>query len=124
MNMLLAVLEKRVGFRLAAKDVFLNIAGGIRVSDPALDLGVVMAVLSSNIDAPIPTNTVFAGEVGLSGEIRAVSRIEQRILEAEKLGFQQIFVPAGNKKALTKGPAHIKVRFVSRVGDICRELFS
>lgn len=69
--MLLAVLEKRVGFRLAAKDVFLNIAGGIRVSDPALDLGVVMAVLSSNIDAPIPTNTVFAGEVGLSGEIRA-----------------------------------------------------
>ena len=81
--MLLAVLEKRVGFRLAAKDVFLNIAGGIRVSDPALDLGVVMAVLSSNIDAPIPTNTVFAGEVGLSGEIRAVSRIEQRVLEAE-----------------------------------------
>ena len=124
LNMLLAVLEKRVGFRLAAKDVFLNIAGGIRVSDPALDLGVVMAVLSSNIDVPIPTNTVFAGEVGLSGEIRAVSRIEQRILEAEKLGFQQIFVPAGNKKALTKVPAHIKVRFVSRVGDICRELFS
>ena len=124
LNMLLAVLEKRVGFRLAAKDVFLNIAGGIRVSDPALDLGVVMAVLSSNIDAPIPTNTVFAGEVGLSGEIRAVSRIEQRVLEAEKLGFQQIFVPAGNKKALTKVPAHIKVRFVSRVGDICRELFS
>ena len=74
-----------------------------------------MAVLSSNIDAPIPTNTVFAGEVGLSGEIRAVSRIEQRVLEAEKLGFQQIFVPAGNKKALTKVPAHIKVRFVSRV---------
>ena len=124
LNMLLAVLEKRVGFRLAAKDVFLNIAGGIRVSDPALDLGVVMAVLSSNIDAPIPTNTVFAGEVGLSGEIRAVSRIEQRVLEAEKLGFQQIFVPAGNKKALTKVPARIKVRFVSRVGDICRELFS
>ena len=124
LNMLLAVLEKRVGFRLAAKDVFLNIAGGIRVSDPALDLGVVMAVLSSNIDAPIPTNTVFAGEVGLSGDIRAVSRIEQRVLEAEKLGFQQIFVPAGNKKALTKVPARIKVRFVSRVGDICRELFS
>ena len=124
LNMLLAVLEKRVGFRLAAKDVFLNIAGGIRVSDPALDLGVVMAVLSSNIDAPIPTHTVFAGEVGLSGEIRAVSRIEQRILEAEKLGFQQIFVPAGNKKALTKIPAHIKVKFVSRVGDICRELFN
>jgi DNA repair protein radA len=123
LNMLLAVLEKRVGFRLAAKDVFLNIAGGIRVSDPALDLGVVMAVLSSNIDAPIPSDTVFAGEVGLSGEIRAVSRIEQRVLEAEKLGFQQIFVPAGNKKALVKTPAHIKVKFVSRVGDICRDLF-
>ena len=83
-----------------------------------------MAVLSSNIDAPIPTNTVFAGEVGLSGEIRAVSRIEERVLEAEILVFQQIFVPAGNKKALTKGPAHIKVRFVSRGGYICRELFS
>ena len=93
------------------------------MSDPALDLGVVMAVLSSNIDAPIPSDTVFAGEVGLSGEIRAVSRIEQRVLEAEKLGFQQIFVPAGNKKALVKTPAHIKVKFVSRVGDICRDLF-
>ena len=123
LNMLLAVLEKRVGFRLAAKDVFLNIAGGIRVSDPALDLGVVMAVLSSNIDAPIPSDTVFAGEVGLSGEIRAVSRIEQRVLEAEKLGFQQIFVPSGNKKALVKTPAHINVKFVSRIGDICRDLF-
>ena len=79
LNMLLAVLEKRVGFKLAAKDVFLNIAGGIRVSDPALDLAVVMAVLSSNIDAALPADTVFAGEVGLSGEIRADSRIEQRI---------------------------------------------
>ena len=93
LNMLLAVLEKRVGFKLAAKDVFLNIAGGIRVSDPALDLAVVMAVLSSNIDAALPADTVFAGEVGLSGEIRAVSRIEQRISEAEKLGFKRIFVP-------------------------------
>ena len=85
LNMLLAVLEKRVGFKLAAKDVFLNIAGGIRVSDPALDLAVVMAVLSSNIDAALPADTVFAGEVGLSGEIRAVSRIEQRISEPENL---------------------------------------
>ena len=106
LNMLLAVLEKRVGFKLAAKDVFLNIAGGIRVSDPALDLAVVMAVLSSNIDAALPGDTVFAGEVGLSGEIRAVSRIEQRISEAGKLGFRQIFVPLGNKKASpTRQPA-------------------
>ena len=123
LNMLLAVLEKRVGFRLAAKDVFLNIAGGIRVNDPALDLGVVMAVLSSNVDAPIPKDTVFAGEVGLSGEIRAVSRIEQRIVEAEKLGFKQIFVPYGSKKGLTKKPAHIEVKFASKVADICRDLF-
>lgn len=123
LNMLLAVLEKRVGFRLAAKDVFLNVAGGIRVSDPALDLGVVMAVLSSNIDAPIPKDTVFAGEVGLSGEIRSVSRIEQRIFEADKLGFKQIYVPLGNKKGLTKLPSHISVKFVSKIADICRELF-
>lgn len=123
LNMLLAVLEKRVGFRLAAKDVFLNIAGGIRVNDPALDLAVVMAVLSSNIDAALPHDAVFAGEVGLSGEIRAVSRIEQRISEAEKLGFKQIFVPFGNKKALTKQPAHIEVRFASKISDIGRALF-
>lgn len=123
LNMLLAVLEKRVGFRLAAKDVFLNIAGGIRVSDPALDLAVVMAVLSSNIDAALPRDTVFAGEVGLSGEIRAVSRIEQRISEAEKLGFKQIFIPSGNQKALTKKAARIEVKFASRISDICRALF-
>ena len=123
LNMLLAVLEKRVGFRLGAKDVFLNIAGGIRVSDPALDLGVVMAVLSSNIDAALPKDTVFAGEVGLSGEIRAVSRVEQRVSEAEKLGFAQIFIPAGNRKSLTRMPERIEVRFVSRVSEICRELF-
>ena len=123
LNMLLAVLEKRVGFRLAAKDVFLNIAGGIRVNDPALDLGVVMAVLSSNIDAALPRDTVFAGEVGLSGEIRAVSRIEQRISEAEKLGFKQIFVPYGNQKALTKQTPRIEVKPVSKIADICRALF-
>lgn len=123
LNMLLAVLEKRVGFRLAAKDVFLNIAGGIRVSDPALDLAVVMAVLSSNIDGAIPQDTVFAGEVGLSGEIRAVSRIEQRISEAEKLGFHRIFVPFGNKKGVTKKPEQLEIKFVSKISDICRELF-
>lgn len=123
LNMLLAVLEKRVGFRLATKDVFLNIAGGIRVSDPALDLAVVMAVLSSNMDTVLPHDTVFAGEVGLSGEIRAVSRIEQRISEAEKLGFQQIFVPKGNQKSLTKKVTDIQIRFVSKIADICRLLF-
>jgi DNA repair protein RadA/Sms len=124
LNMLLAVLEKRAGFRLSAKDVFLNIAGGIRVNDPALDLGVVMAVLSSNIDMPLPAGTLFAGEVGLSGEIRAVSRIEQRVFEAEKLGFKQIYVPAGNKKGLAKMPTRIEVTFVPGITDLCRALFA
>ena len=123
LNMLLAVLEKRVGFKLAAKDVFLNIAGGIRVSDPALDLAVVMAVLSSNIDTALPGDTVFAGEVGLSGEIRAVSRIEQRISEAGKLGFRQIFVPLGNKKGITHPTTGIEVRYVSKIADVCQQLF-
>ena len=123
LNMLLAVLEKRVGFKLASKDVFLNIAGGIRVNDPALDLAVVMAVLSSNIDAALPGDTVFAGEVGLSGEIRAVSRIEQRISEAGKLGFKRIFVPLGNKKGFSKKADQIEVCFVSKISDICRSLF-
>lgn len=123
LNMLLAVLEKRVGFRLASKDVFLNIAGGIRVSDPALDLAVVMAILSSNIDSALPGDTVFAGEVGLSGEIRAVSRIEQRIAEAGKLGFRRIFVPLGNKKGYTRKHDAIEVCFVSKIADLCRSLF-
>lgn len=122
LNMLLAVLEKRVGFRLASKDVFLNIAGGIRVSDPALDLAVVMAILSSNIDSALSGNTVFAGEVGLSGEIRAVSRIEQRIAEAGKLGFRRIFVPLGNKKGYTRKNDAIEVCFVSKIADLCRKI--
>ncbi|MEG1736732.1 MAG: DNA repair protein RadA [Odoribacter sp.] len=124
LNMLLAVLEKRVGFKLAAKDVFLNIAGGIRVSDPALDLAVVMAVLSSNIDVALPSDAVFAGEVGLSGEIRAVSRIEQRISEAEKLGFKRIFVPSGNKRAFIRKNSRIEIVFVSKISDLCRNLFA
>ena len=123
LNMLLAVLEKRAGFRLASKDVFLNIAGGIRVNDPALDLGVVMAVLSSNVDVPLPRGTLFSGEVGLSGEIRAVARLEQRIAEAEKLGFKCIYAPAGNKKGLSRIPARINVAFVSRITEICQALF-
>ena len=122
LNMLLAVLEKRVGFRLASKDVFLNIAGGIRVSDPALDLAVVMAILSSNIDSALPGDTVFAGEVGLSGEIRAVSRIEQRIAQAGKLGFRRIFVPLGNKKGYTRKNDAIEVCFVSKIADLCRKI--
>lgn len=122
LNMLLAVLEKRVGFRLASKDVFLNIAGGIRVSDPALDLAVVMAILSSNIDSALSGDTVFAGEVGLSGEIRAVSRIEQRIAEAGKLGFRRIFVPLGNKKGYTRKNDAIEVCFVSKIADLCRKI--
>ena len=123
LNMLLAVLEKRVGFRLSAKDVFLNIAGGIRVSDPALDLAVMMAILSSNIDEALPGDTVFAGEVGLSGEIRAVSRIEQRISEAGKLGFKRIFVPYGNKKSYTRQNNNIEVHYVSKIAEVCKILF-
>ena len=88
-----------------------------------MDLAVVMAVLSSNIDAALPGDTVFAGEVGLSGEIRAVSRIEQRISEAEKLGFKRIFVPLGNKKGFSKKVEKIEICFVSKIADICRKLF-
>ena len=102
MNMLLAVLEKRVGFKIGAKDVFLNIAGGLRVSDPALDLAVIAAVLSSNVDMTIPRGWCMAGEVGLSGEIRPVVRIEQRIAEAEKLGMTDMLIPAGNLKGFDK----------------------
>ncbi|HQJ91177.1 MAG TPA: magnesium chelatase domain-containing protein, partial [Paludibacteraceae bacterium] len=93
LNMLLAVLEKRVGFKLAQKDVYLNIAGGLKVNDPAIDLAIICAVLSSNMDISIDGQTCLAGEVGLSGEIRAINRIEQRISEAEKLGFNRIIIP-------------------------------
>ncbi|MBO7083740.1 MAG: DNA repair protein RadA, partial [Bacteroidales bacterium] len=107
MNMLLAVLEKRAGFKLGMKDVFLNIAGGIRSDDPALDLSVVAAVLSSNADIPIDNRTAFAAEVGLSGEIRAVTRIEARIAEADKLGFEKIFISKYNAKGLDTKRFHI-----------------
>ncbi|MDE5750288.1 MAG: DNA repair protein RadA [Duncaniella sp.] len=109
MNMLLAVLEKRVGFKLAAKDVFLNIAGGLKVNDPALDLAVICSVLSSNVDMVIPPLTCMAGEVGLSGEIRPVSRVEQRIREAEKLGMETILIPAGNLKGIDTKSLSIKI---------------
>ena len=123
LNMLLAVLEKRVGFKLAAKDVFLNIAGGLRVTDPAIDLGVMAAVLSSNGDMPIDGNVCMAGEVGLSGEIRPVSRIEQRIAQAQRLGFRRMILPAHNMNGIN--PAHYKIELVPvrRVVEAVRELF-
>ncbi len=116
LNMLLAVLEKRAGFRLGAKDVFLNITGGISVDDPAIDLAVVAAILSSNEDVAIPKDFCFAGEVGLSGEIRPVQRVEQRILEAEKLGFTTIFVSKYNKISLKT--TTIKIEKVSKIEDV------
>lgn len=121
LNMILAVLEKRAGFRLGSKDVFLNITGGITVDDPAIDLAVVAAILSSNEDIPVGKDFCFAGEVGLSGEIRPVNRIEQRIQEAEKLGFSTIFVSKYNKIAL-KNTA-IEVRLVAKIEDVVSELF-
>lgn len=124
MNMLLAVLEKRVGFKLAAKDVFLNIAGGLKVSDPALDLGVICAILSSNVDMVIPPHTCFAGEVGLSGEIRPVTRIEQRIREAEKLGMHTILIPRNNLKGIDTTGLNIKIIEVSKVEEAFRALFA
>lgn len=123
LNMLLAVLEKRVGFKLAQKDVFLNIAGGIRVTDPAIDLSVIAAVLSSNVDTPIERNACMAGEVGLSGEIRPVARIAQRIAEAQKLGFARIILPEANLKGLDQMHYGIELVPVARVEHALRELF-
>ncbi len=123
LNMLLAVLEKRVGFKLAQKDVYLNIAGGIRVTDPAIDLSVIAAVLSSNVDTGIERNVCMAGEVGLSGEIRPVSRILQRIAEAEKLGFGTILIPYANMNGLDVKKFKIAVRPVRKVEEALRELF-
>jgi DNA repair protein RadA/Sms len=116
LNMLLAVLEKRAGFRLGAKDVFLNITGGINVDDPAIDLAVVASILSSNDDEALAKNYCFAGEVGLSGEIRPVQRVEQRILEAEKLGFEIIFVSKHNKISLKTSA--IKVQLLTKIEDL------
>ena len=123
LNMLLAVLEKRSGFRLAMKDVFLNIAGGLRVDDPAIDLAVVAAILSSNADVSINSKTCFAAEVGLSGEIRAVNRAEQRVAEAEKLGFEKIFISKYNHKALDQKKYKIELVFAASVSDIVKKLF-
>lgn len=124
MNMLLAVLEKRVGFKLAAKDVFLNIAGGLKVNDPALDLAVICAILSSNVDITIPKRVCMAGEVGLSGEVRAVTRIEQRIREAEKLGMETIIIPRNNLKGVDVSGLNIKIIEVAKVEEAFRTLFA
>jgi DNA repair protein RadA/Sms len=123
LNMLLAVLEKRAGFRLGVKDVFLNIAGGIKVDDPAIDLAVVAAVLSSNEDVPVDMKTCFAGEVGLSGEIRGVTRIAQRITEAEKLGFTRIFISHYNRKGMDQKKLAIKVVPVKKIAELYTLLF-
>lgn len=124
LNMLLAVLEKRSGFRLGSKDVFLNIAGGIRVDDPAIDLAVVSAVLSSNDDLPVQKGFCFSGEVGLSGEIRAVNRIEQRIAEAEKLGFESIVISRYNAKNLNKGKRGINIISIGNIQELYSHLFA
>lgn len=123
LNMLLAVLEKRAGFRLSTKDVFLNIAGGLRVDDPAIDMAVVAAVLSSNADIPIPSGYTFAAEIGLSGEVRAVTRIDARIAEADKLGFEKIFISKYNAKGLDTSRFHIAIVPVATVYELAGELF-
>ena len=123
LNMLLAVLEKRVGFKLMQKDVFVNIAGGLRVTDLAMDLSVIAAVLSSNVDTPIEAGWCMAGEVGLSGEVRPVNRIEQRIAEAEKLGFQHIIIPRYNLQGLNAKKFSIEIHPVRKVEEALRALF-
>ncbi|MBO5002202.1 MAG: DNA repair protein RadA, partial [Prevotella sp.] len=123
LNMLLAVLEKRVGFKLMQKDVFINIAGGLRVTDLAMDLSVIAAVLSSNVDTPIETGWCMAGEVGLSGEVRPVARIEQRIAEAEKLGFTHMIVPKYNMQGLDRKKFNIELIPVRKVEEALRALF-
>lgn len=123
LQLLLAVLEKRGGFHFGVKDVFVNIAGGLKVEDPSIDLSMVCALLSSYEDIPVPQHICFAGEVGLSGEIRAVNRIEQRIAEAEKLGFEKIIVSKYNQKGLGSQKFNIDVVMVGRVDEVYRQLF-
>ena len=124
LSMLLAVLEKRCGFKLGAKDVFLNIAGGIRVSDPAIDLAVACSILSSNVDIPISPRISFAAEMGLSGEVRSVSRVEHRIAEADRLGFEKIFISKYNARSLNKKRFGIEIVEVSVIEDAFRALFA
>ncbi len=123
LNMLLAVLEKRGGFQFGTKDVFLNIAGGLRVEDPAIDLSIICTLLSSYEDICVPANYAFAGEVGLSGEVRAVSRVEQRISEAEKLGFEKIFVPGYGLKSMDLKAHKIIIEPINKVSELYNKLF-
>lgn len=123
LNMLLAVLEKRCGFKLSIKDVFLNIAGGIKVNDPAIDLAVVCAVLSSNEDMPIPKGICFSAEVGLSGEIRPVNKVDQRIKEADKMGFEKILISKSNLKGLDISAFNLEVVAVTRIDEVFSHLF-
>ena len=123
LNMLLAVLEKRVGFKLIQKDVFINIAGGLRVTDLAMDLSIIAAVLSSNVDTPIESGWCMAGEVGLSGEVRPINRIEQRIAEAEKLGFSHMIIPRYNLAGLNSKKFEMELHPVRKVEEALRALF-
>ncbi len=123
LNMLLAVLEKRAGFRLAAKDVFLNIAGGLKIEEPSVDLAIAAAILSSNADIAIAKDICLAGEVSLSGEIRPVFRVEQRIAEAKKLGFSQIILPVANKKAIKNTSSDLNFIFIHKIDQLPRVLF-
>jgi DNA repair protein RadA/Sms len=123
MNMLLAVLEKRVGFKLGQKDVFLNIAGGLKVNDTAIDLPVISAILSSNLDVEIEQGVCMTGEIGLSGEIRPVNRIEQRISEAQKLGFTRFILPKQNMQGLNTKGLKIELVPVRKIEEAFRALF-
>jgi DNA repair protein RadA/Sms len=123
LNMLLAVLEKRGGFRLSVQDVFLNIAGGLKIEDPAIDLAVCASIVSSFEEMPIPSHICFAAEVGLGGEIRAVNRVENRISEAEKLGFKEIYISKYNKKGLDTSNYKIEIKSFSKIADVFSELF-
>lgn len=123
LNMLLAVLEKRIGFKLGTKDVFLNLAGGFKIADTGLDLAIIAAIISSGLDIALDADICFAGEVGLSGEVRPASRTDQRVGEAARLGFRTIVVSAYARKALAKAPKNIKIIYVSRVDELAREVF-
>jgi DNA repair protein RadA/Sms len=123
LNMLLAVLEKRAGFKLAVKDVFLNIAGGIKVNDPAIDLAVVVSVLSSSVDMAVNKKDCFAAEIGLSGEVRPVNRIVQRIREAEKMGFERVFISKYNKKNLRNEKFHVTIELIGKIDELVKRTF-
>jgi len=124
LGMLLAVLEKRAGFKMSVKDVFLNIAGGLKVSDPAIDLAVIAAVLSSDLDRPVSKDLCIAGEIGLTGEVRPVARVEHRIGEAEKLGFKSMLISKYGLKGLDLSKYKIQIHSVSKVEEAFKFLFS